>query len=92
MPDQTCMDVNVCFRADPHNHDAIHTGHHRGGECGSAMSSEPWPITGAEIHLVLQRAAHPLREPWRIFWKSGRRKSHNPSNSKNLVVYQAFAF
>lgn len=64
----------VCFRANHNNHTAIHTGCHRGGEHGPAMSSEPWPVSGAQVHLVLQRAAHPLWESWRIFWESGRCK------------------
>lgn len=57
------MAVIVCFRANHHNHPAVHAGRHRGGERGPALSSEPRPISGAQIHLVLQRAGHPLREP-----------------------------
>lgn len=74
--DQTYMDV--CFRADHHHHLAVHTGRHCRGERGPALPSEPWPVSGAQVHLVLQWAAHPLREPRWIFWESGRRKSIIP--------------
>lgn len=75
----------LCFRADHHHHPAVYAGCHRRGERGPALSSEPRPISGAQVHLVLQRAAHSFREPWWIFRKSGRRKSVIPQGFSQHV-------
>lgn len=52
--DPMYMISRVCSRADYHHHLALHPGRHRGGERGPALSSEPRPVFGVKVHLVLQ--------------------------------------
>ena len=58
-----------------HDHQSSRSpGRHRGGEHRAALSGVSWPHTRAEVHLVLQRAAHPLWKPLGLFWESWRGK------------------
>lgn len=64
-------------------------GRHRGGEHRAALSGVSWPHARAEVHLVLQRTAHPFWKPLGLLWESRRGEwSHDitgPSKTDKLV-------
>lgn len=59
----------IC-RTNGHHQSGRSPGRHCGGEHRAALSGVSWPHARAEVHLVLQWAAHPFWKPLGLFWES----------------------
>lgn len=67
--------ITFFSRTNDHNNHPLNAGCDCGREHYSTLSGVLRPLAGAQVYLVLQRAAHSLWQPWRILWKSRRSKS-----------------
>lgn len=74
--------ITFFSRTNDHNNHPLHAGCDCGREHYSTLSGVLRPLAGAQVYLVLQRAAHPLWQPWRIFRKSRRSKSKTTTDLK----------
>lgn len=63
-----------CYRSYSNHYASVNIRCYSGWEHCFALSGEPWPLTGAQVYVVFQWAAHPFWQSWRILRKSWKCK------------------